>query len=88
MKCLKEFRISLGYTIQQIAISMGVSKSLYEKVEMGFRKPSSSFISKLKKTYPQFDINIFFIKWKHETWKNNKCIVREQKKKWEKTKIR
>lgn len=60
MECLKDFRISLGLTIQQFAYSIKVSKSLYEKVEMGARKPSREFISKLKIAYPQFDVNIFF----------------------------
>lgn len=60
MDYLKEFRISLGYTLQQFADSIKVSKSLYEKVEMGFRKPSGAFVSKLKKTYPQFDVNKIF----------------------------
>lgn len=67
MNCLKEFRISLGLTIQQFAYSMKVSKSLYEKVESGIRKPSREFISKLKMTYPQFDVNIFFSVQQHET---------------------
>ena len=57
---LKKFRISLGLTITQFATSIKVSKSLYEKVECGVRKPSRLFIAKLKKTYPQFDVNIFF----------------------------
>jgi transcriptional regulator with XRE-family HTH domain len=57
---LKKFRLSLSLTITQFATSIKVSKSLYEKVECGARKPSRVFITKLKKTYPQFDTNIFF----------------------------
>lgn len=60
METLKGFRISLGLTIQQFAKSIEVSKSLYEKVECGVRKPSRVFITKFKKVYPQFDVNIFF----------------------------
>lgn len=61
MKALKEFRQSLGLTTTEIAEKIQVSKSLYEKVELGFRMPSRNFIQKVKKTYPQFDVNIFFI---------------------------
>lgn len=60
METLKNFRISLGLTIQEFAISIEVSKSLYEKVESGARKPSREFITKFKKKYPQFDVNVFF----------------------------
>lgn len=61
MRTLKDFRISLNLTIQEFSSSIGVSKSLYEKVESGNRKPSREFTTKLKKIYPQFDVNIFFI---------------------------
>ena len=60
MEVLKKFRISLKLTIQEFANSINVSKSLYEKVESGDRKPSREFTTKLKKEYPQFDVNIFF----------------------------
>lgn len=60
MEILRSFRKSLGLTSQEFAKSMDVSKSLYEKVETGDRKPSREFTTKLKKTYPQFDVNIFF----------------------------
>ena len=61
MEQLKAFRISLGLTIQEFAISIGVSKSLYEKIETKNRKPSREFTTKLKRKYPQFDVNIFFM---------------------------
>ena len=60
MENLKKFRISTNLTIQGFANSIGVSKSLYEKVESGNRKPSRKFITKLKRKYPQFDVNILF----------------------------
>lgn len=61
MEILKEFRESLKLTNQEFADTIGVSKSLYEKVESGVRKPSREFTTKLKAKYPQFDVNIFFI---------------------------
>lgn len=60
MKALKDFRNSLKLTTQEFANSIDVSKSLYEKVESGDRLPSREFTTKLKKKYPQFDVNIFF----------------------------
>lgn len=60
MQQLKDFRVSLGLTIPQFATEIKVSKSLYEKVETGVRKPSREFLTKLKHRYPQFDINILF----------------------------
>lgn len=67
METLKNFRISLGLTTQEFAASMKVSKSLYEKVESGSRKPSRNFLEKLKLKYPQIDLNIFFNLIQHET---------------------
>lgn len=62
MEELKAFRISLGLTIIAFSNEIKVSKSLYEKVESGIRKPSREFITKLKNRYPQFDTNILFVK--------------------------
>ena len=43
-----------------MANKLGVSISLYEKVEYSDRKPSRNFLSKFKKAFPDFDMNIFF----------------------------
>ncbi len=60
MQWLKEFRKRLNFNTQQMATKIGVSKSLYEKIEFNQRKPSRNFISKFKKAFPEVDINIFF----------------------------
>lgn len=60
MEQLKDFRNSLNLTTSEFAKTLGISKSLYEKVEGGFRKPSREFTTKLKSRFPQFDVNIFF----------------------------
>ena len=60
MEILKQFRLSLNLTIPGFAKEIEVSKSLYEKVEAGTRKPSREFITKLKRKYPQFDVNLLF----------------------------
>lgn len=61
MKELKEFRESMNMTRETFANSIGISKSLYEKIESGVRGTSKGFTQKLKKRYPQFDVNIFFM---------------------------
>ena len=50
----------MGLTIGEMSCKIGVSKSYYEKIEMGLRIPSANFIKKLKMQFPQFDTNIFF----------------------------
>ena len=65
MEELKQFRISLGLSHGEFAKNLGVSLSLYQKVEGGFRKPSREFTEKLKIAYPQFDVNIFYSNLNH-----------------------
>lgn len=60
MEELKKFRISKKLTVTEISKKIGISKSLYEKVELGIRKPSREFTTKFKKIFPEFDVNIFF----------------------------
>lgn len=65
MKELRSFRESLNLSPAQFAEKLGISKSLYEKVEGGFRPASRNFVERLKTRYPQFDTNIFFITSNH-----------------------
>lgn len=60
MEELKAFRESINLDRQEFADKIHVSKSLYEKIEMGDRDASRFFIKKLKTAFPQFDTNIFF----------------------------
>lgn len=62
MEQIKEFRNSIGLTINEFAREIKVSKSLHEKIESGARKPSREYITKLKSRYPQFDTNLLFAK--------------------------
>lgn len=65
---LSEFRKEQNKTMQEMAIKLGVSQSLYVKVELGERNPSYSFLTKFKKAFPNADINgIFFTINNHET---------------------
>lgn len=67
MNFLKKFRLSLNLTLQEFADNLTVSKSYYEKIESGQRKPSREFMTRLKHKYPQFDLNIFFMEQEHKT---------------------
>ncbi len=60
MDILKKFRESMNLTQSEFAKNIGVSVSFYIKIELGTRKPSREFISKLKAKYPEFDVNKFF----------------------------
>jgi transcriptional regulator with XRE-family HTH domain len=60
MNKIKKIRIDRGYTMQEFADVLEVSKSLIEKLETGNKKTSRSFLEKLKKVFPEIDINIFF----------------------------
>jgi len=50
---LREFRINNGYMIQQMAEVLGISKSHYEKIESGRRKPSHDV---MKRAIDEFDV--------------------------------
>ena len=61
MEKLKQFRLDRNLTVTEMSQKIGISKSLYEKVELGIRKPSREFTTKFKKIFPEFDVNIFFV---------------------------
>lgn len=56
---LIDFRHKRNLTIIEMADSLGVSKSFYEKIEYGERSPSYNFQRKFKETYP--DVKIKFV---------------------------
>lgn len=57
----KKFRQSKGLTLNEMATLLKCSKSFYEKVEYGARKPTRKFMNNFKKAFPDFDMNIFFL---------------------------
>jgi DNA-binding helix-turn-helix protein len=67
MPWLTEFRKERGYTRNEMAEILGVSVSLYDKIEYGKREPSRNFLVRFKKAFPMFNMNIFFGKELHET---------------------
>ena len=59
METLKEFREAIGKTQEEMASEFSISKSFYEKIEKGERKPGRELIEKIKLKYPIIDANIF-----------------------------
>ena len=59
MKTLKEFREAIGLTQEAMANDLQISKSFYEKIESGERKPGRELIERFKLKFPIIDINIF-----------------------------
>lgn len=60
MNELRIFREEKGLTQNDFAKNINISVSFYTKIETGIRKPSYGFITKLKRVYPDFDVNVFF----------------------------
>lgn len=60
MDKLKEIRLSENISAKQMADKLGISESLYQKLEYGVRTPSINVIKKIKSVYPEVDANIFF----------------------------
>lgn len=57
---LREFRKSKEKTQEEMARSMGITLSMYEKVENEKTGASANFMRKLKNIYPDIDINFIF----------------------------
>lgn len=57
---IKNFRIQKELTVEKMIAIIGVSSSLYYKIEQGERNPSFGFLKKLKAAFPEVDINPIF----------------------------
>ncbi len=61
MSNLRSFRNTTGLSQDNMARKLGVSLSMYEKVERGNAKPSRGFMEKVKEQFPEVSIDeIFF----------------------------
>ena len=61
MSKLKEFRVAKGLSQEAFAKAIGYTLSMTAKVESGAAKASRNFMEKVKKAFPEVDINnIFF----------------------------
>lgn len=57
---LIKFRYDQNKSIVEFAKILGISHSLYYKIETGERNPSYNFLCKFKKVYPNADIDSIF----------------------------
>lgn len=61
MNNLRELRMQHGLSQEKMAFELGVSVSMYAKVENGAAKAGRAFMEKVKNRYPEANIdNIFF----------------------------
>lgn len=60
MERLKEFRVNKKMTQKVIADKMGITLSMYEKVEHGAANASAGFMRRLADAFPDADINYIF----------------------------
>lgn len=56
---LKQFRLDKGLTQEKMAKLVGISKSMYEKLEYEQVRPSLETIEKFKAVFKDIDLNIF-----------------------------
>jgi len=61
MEVLKDFRKKNKLTQKEFAKILGISYSFYSKIETDVFLPSRSFEEKLKKHFPEFDMNDLFL---------------------------
>ena len=60
MHKLKEFRNTTGLSQDNMARKLGVSLSMYQKVERGAVRAPRGFMDKLKEAYPHVSIDVIF----------------------------
>lgn len=60
MNTLVDFRNINNLTQKEMADKIGITLSLYSKVELGLRNPSYEFLVKLKKTFRDTNIDSIF----------------------------
>ena len=60
MDKLKAFRNTTGLSQDNMARKIGVSLSMYQKVERGAVRATRGFMDKLKAAYPHVSIDVMF----------------------------
>lgn len=59
-KKINDFRKAQNLTIERFSGMLGYSISFVTKLIYGEREPSKNFFRKLKQSFPDIDLNIFF----------------------------
>lgn len=57
---LREFRKQKGMSQEKMAAELGVSLSMYSKVEQGNAKAGRAFMEKIKRRFPEASIDFIF----------------------------
>lgn len=60
MNNLRELRKGNGFNQEQMAAELGVSLSMYQKVEQGNAKAGRKFMEKIKQRFPEASIDYIF----------------------------
>lgn len=60
MNNLRKLRKENGYSQEQMAAELGVSLSMYQKVEQGSAKAGRNFMEKIKQRFPEASIDYIF----------------------------
>lgn len=60
MEKLKQFRNGLGISQELMARKLGITLSMYEKVETGRAGASAAFMKRFKKAFPEVIIDSIF----------------------------
>lgn len=60
MNNLRELRKENGYSQEQMAAELGVSLSMYQKVEQGNAKAGRNFMEKIKQRFPEASVDYIF----------------------------
>lgn len=60
MNNLRELRKENGFNQEQMAAELGVSLSMYQKVEQGNAKAGRKFMEKIKQRFPEASIDYIF----------------------------
>lgn len=61
MNNLRELRKENGLNQEQMAAELGVSLSMYQKVEQGNAKAGRKFMEKIKQRFPEASIDYIFL---------------------------
>ena len=57
---INEFRKEKNMSVESFAKALGYSVSAVAKILYGEREPGKNFFKKLKKKFPETDMNLFF----------------------------
>ena len=60
MEKLKEFRKQAEMSQETMAKTLGITLSMYEKVEQGRANASAAFMKRFKKAFPDASIDLIF----------------------------